>query len=261
MQAIRFFTFLYFLAAAGPPPREVSHNGVPATTQHFTGHPKTQTNSHHQTLPSSSLQGEPVSNNILHQSSPPKEESSSPKTPLQQHSLQIDSYLSPLGTSSPNESTDLSPEVTVTNAYVRPSGSNENTSSGGCVYEDYRQCSSPSSFGTKRSAKREYVKGRLDFDETSAAVNSELCNSESPGPATVGEKEGFFDIDDLLNFNVLDSDVSLSYLIDFELDSQLAALADQPSLDSAIKLISRFLFYSEFCNFILILAWKLGLPT
>ncbi|XP_031488704.2 uncharacterized protein LOC116256472 isoform X2 [Nymphaea colorata] len=218
-----------------PQPQEVGH--VTGTGQTFTGYSKTQTISHDQILPSSLLQGQPVSNSELHQSYTPEGESSSPKTP-QQHSLQTDAYCSPMETASPNQSTVLSPEVTTANDYVRQSGANENTSSGCGMYEDCQQFCSPSKFGTKRSGKMGHIKGRLDFDDSSTAVNSERSISESPGPLTVGAKEGVFDIDDLLNFGILDNDVSLSYLIDFEFDSQVAALADQSSLDPATKLIS-----------------------
>ncbi|KAF3795517.1 hypothetical protein EJ110_NYTH00075 [Nymphaea thermarum] len=96
---------------------------------------------------------------------------------------------------------------------------------------------SPSKFGTKKYIIKEHIKSRLDFDDFGMAESPVTCASGASLSETNGEARANPDMDDFLNLSILDTDVSLSYLVSF-IDAQVADPTEQATFDGVSSLIS-----------------------
>ncbi|KAI9153694.1 hypothetical protein LWI28_015118 [Acer negundo] len=207
-------------------PNKATTQSKNAVSSQDTAQPSAIELSSHNRAPNGLVQGSSVAKSLFNQPSlPSPANSSGPNTPPQPVSSQVDK--SPLGNSlAANSSANNTPQnVSPTNCTV--------FSSERVTVSPYKQMafytvernhcissSSPVKANSKRPSKRDHVKGRLDFDGSDVAVNSdkpivnEISTSESEIEADI------FDMD-LPNLDAFGANFSFSeLLVDFDLDCQ-----------------------------------------
>ncbi|TXG58732.1 hypothetical protein EZV62_016561 [Acer yangbiense] len=207
-------------------PNKATTQSKNAVSSQDTAQPSAIELSSHNRAPNGLVQGSSVAKSLFNQPSlPTPANSSGPNTPPQPVSSQVDK--SPLGNSLPaNSSAKNTPQdVSPTNCTV--------FSSERVTVSPYKQMafytvernhcissSSPVKANLKRPSKRDHVKGRLDFDGSDVAVNSdkpivnEISTSESEIEADI------FDMD-LPNLDAFGANFSFSeLLVDFDLDCE-----------------------------------------
>ncbi|XP_024956028.1 uncharacterized protein LOC102609016 isoform X2 [Citrus sinensis] len=196
----------------------------------------------HNRSPNGSLiQGSSVAKSLFNQGSiPTPTNSSGPKTPPQPVSSQADK--SPLGNSFvANSSANSTPqEITPTNCTV--------ISSERVTVSPYKQMtvytmernhcissSSPLKTNLTRLSKRDHVKGRLDFDGSDEAVNSDTPIVNEISTSDSDKEADIFDMD-FPNLDALGPNFSFSeLLVDLDLDCEGIGRPSQPSLSASMN--------------------------
>ncbi|XP_024038569.1 uncharacterized protein LOC18038855 isoform X2 [Citrus clementina] len=196
----------------------------------------------HNRSPNGSLiQGSSVAKSLFNQGSiPTPTNSSGPKTPPQPVSSQADK--SPLGNSFvANSSANTTPqEITPTNCTV--------ISSERVTVSPYKQMtvytmernhcissSSPLKTNLTRLSKRDHVKGRLDFDGSDEAVNSDTPIVNEISTSDSDKEADIFDMD-FPNLDALGPNFSFSeLLVDLDLDYEGIGRPSQPSLSASMN--------------------------
>lgn len=204
----------------------------------------------HNRSPNGSLiQGSSVAKSLFNQGSiPTPTNSSGPKTPPQPVSSQADK--SPLGNSFvANSSANTTPqEITPTNCTV--------ISSERVTVSPYKQMtvytmernhcissSSPLKTNLTRLSKRDHVKGRLDFDGSDEAVNSDTPIVNEISTSDSDKEADIFDMD-FPNLDALGPNFSFSeLLVDLDLDCEGIGRPSQPSLSASMNNDSGCVFF------------------
>lgn len=174
--------------------------------------------------------------------------SSGPKTPARANSSQSDKSTSPLEISSNvNCSNSNTPQgVTPTHCTVISSKRVTVSPNKQIMYAMERShcisSSSPIKTNLKRQSKRDHVKGRLDFDGSDVATNSDKpIADEISTPESVKEVD-IFDID-LSNFDAFGDFSFTEMLDDLDLGREGIDYTCNPSLGSSIDTVSGYCFY------------------
>lgn len=181
--------------------------------------------------------------------------SSDPKTPVRPKSSPCDKPTSPLEISSSANCSNrnTSQVVTPTRRTVISSKRVTVSPNSQILYSMERShcisASSPIKTNMKRQCKRDHVKGRLDFDDSDGATNSdkpivgEISTSES------GREVDIFDID-FPNLDAL-GDFSFSEMLgELDLDLEGVDYTCHPTLGSSFNTISGYCFSSSLLYFL-----------
>lgn len=182
-----------------------------------------------------------------------------PKTPPRANSSQSDKSVSPLEISSTAKcsNSNTPEEMTPTRCTVISSSKRVTVSpfKQMAYYMEKNQCistSSPSKTNTKRQTTRDHVKGRLDFDDSDALMNSQSGNQIIDQTSTSeSEKEiDIFDID-LPNFDAIGADFSFTEMLGaFDFECEEMGYSCQPAVGASAETVSGYSLASKFCFFI-----------
>ncbi|KAM3690192.1 hypothetical protein ACJW31_09G104200 [Castanea mollissima] len=169
--------------------------------------------------------------------------SSGPKTPARANSSQSDKSTSPLEISSNvNCSNSNTPqEFTPTHCTVISSKRVTVSPNKQIMYAMERShcisSSSPIKTNLKRQSKRDHVKGRLDFDGSDVATNSDKPIADEISTPESGKEVDIFDID-LSNLDAFGDFSFTEMLDDLDLDCEGIDYTCNPSLGSSIDTVS-----------------------
>ncbi|KAL5991613.1 hypothetical protein ACLOJK_012522 [Asimina triloba] len=192
-----------------------------------------------------SVQVPSVAKSLFRQAPQSQSDSSWPKTPPQELHAQADESISPPESSSVSTNTlkqkSNTPQriastdchvITTERVVVSPFKYT------GCYTMDrsLRVSSSPLKSTPKRFGRRDHIKGRLDFDDSTALTCVENTVPEQICTTSSDEMGGLFDMD-IPNFDVFGSDFSFSeLLVDFDFENQGMGLPSHQVMDAPIDL-------------------------
>ncbi|KAF8402733.1 hypothetical protein HHK36_010822 [Tetracentron sinense] len=222
------------IGGTNTPSKTINTSSTQEAVQKFSG---IQSSLHNRLSNGSLVQGSIVAKNLLKQpSQSPPINSPGPKTPPQALPSPSDKSVSPSESSSLVSSTEksTSPEIAPTNCPVISSETVTVSPFKHVTYysmEKNHYISSPPSKNMKRLGKRDYVKGRLDFDGSDAPMSSEKPMTVDISTSEPNKEAEIFDMD-MLNFDIFCADFSLSeLLLDTDFDCEGISFSCQPDFE------------------------------
>lgn len=196
------------------------------------------TASPHVNVSGGSVQGSSVAKRLFNQPSKlPPNNSSSPNTPPQAMSTPIEIIASPQETANAT-CNNVSPQLMAsTNPTLMASETITVSPSKQVTYSVERNCrissSSPIKTDNRRVNTRDHVKGRLDFDESDMAPNTDKPKSWEVPASETGKEVDYLDFD-FPNLDALGPDFNFSELLgDLGLDGDDMNCSFQPVMNSS----------------------------